>query len=154
MDMVVGDESSHNVSMRRIGIDSYDKLIELWCKSKLPYRPEGRDSREEIRKQIEDDHCNIIGAFDGEKMIGSIIVSWNGRKGWINRLSVVPEYRRMGIARRLVEFGEEWLRGKGAMIICCQIEDWNRGSIAFFKKVGYKLHEDIYYLSKRDNERV
>jgi GNAT superfamily N-acetyltransferase len=37
------------------------------------------------------------------RIVGSVIGGWDGWRGNIYRLAVVPEYRRLGIARRLVK---------------------------------------------------
>jgi hypothetical protein len=42
----------------------------------------------------------------------------------------------------------------GIEIIACFVEDWNMGSMEFFKKTDYIKHEDIYYFSKRKNKSV
>jgi GNAT superfamily N-acetyltransferase len=36
-------------------------------------------------------------------------------RGWVNSVFVVRPYRRRGIARRLMEAGIEWLRGRGCI---------------------------------------
>ena len=87
-------------------------------------------------------------------MIGMIIGTDDGRKGWINRLAVEPEYQREGVANELITAVESALRKRGRKIICALVEDWNQGSLAFFKNAGYIKHDDIFYLSKREDEHV
>jgi ribosomal protein S18 acetylase RimI-like enzyme len=95
-----------------------------------------------------------LGAFEGKEMIGMIIGTDDGRKGWINRLAVDPKYRRKGVAMELVRILEGALKKRGRKIICTLIEDWNETSLALFEKVGYIKHEDIFYLSKREGEEI
>jgi len=52
------------------------------------------------------------------KYIGSALITHDGRKGWINRVVVLPEHRNKGIARKLVEAGEIWLKTTGDRNIC------------------------------------
>jgi len=48
------------------------------------------------------------------KVVGSIMVGYDGHRGWINYLAVDPGLRRQGIGRRLMEHAEEILRKAGA----------------------------------------
>ena len=128
----------------------YDMLISIWEKSGLPYKPEGRDSREKIEAEVKLD-CNsfMFAEYDG-KYIGAILVTHDGRKGWINRVAVLPEFRKHGIAGKLVEAGESWLRNRGIGIFACLIEDYNRSSLEAFKRLGYNPFEGVHYLTKRE----
>ncbi len=127
----------------------YKILTNIWEKAGLPYKDKGRDSRERIEKEIKLD-CNqfLFAVHDGE-YIGAILVTHDGRKGWINRVAVLPEYRHHGIARKLVEAGENWLDGQGIGIYACMIEDYNNDSFEAFKKMGYIPFEGMRYLTKR-----
>ena len=127
----------------------YDALIDIWEKAELPYKPKGRDSRQSIEKEIVNGHCKFLFALDHDKYIGSALITHDGRKGWINRVGVLPEYRKQGIARKLVEAGEQWLNEQGIGIFACQIEGYNDDSFEAFQKMGYIPFEGIRYLTKR-----
>jgi GNAT superfamily N-acetyltransferase len=127
----------------------YKKLTGLWEMSGLPYKPKGRDSKESIEKEVLLD-CNLyLFALSDEKVVGSILVTHDGRKGWINRVAVLPEHRKRGIARELVKAGEEWLDSKGIYIYACLIEGYNKDSLEAFKKMNYLPFDGIHYLTKR-----
>ncbi len=83
-------------------------------------------------------------------MVGVVFGTHDGRKGWINRLAVLPPYRKCGIGKRLVEEVEDRLREIGIRIFACLVEDWNEVSIKFFHRLGYDSHKDINYLTRRD----
>lgn len=139
------------VEIKNVSLSDYDELLQLWKEAGLPYKPRGRDARDAIKKQLETFPDLFIGAFDDGRLIASVIGSDDGRKGWINRLAVHPEYRGKGIAHTLLNEIEKRLRKRGRKIICVLVEDWNEKSITFFIKSGYVLHKDIFYLSKRKN---
>ncbi len=141
-------------STRRLSREDIDDICLLFRDAELDHRPEGRDSPDELARQMEDDHIVFIGGFDGSNMVAMVLASWEGRKGWINRLAVHPDCRRQGLGVRMIALAEGALKAMGARIICCLIEDLNEPSLALFQKEGYKLSRDIYYLSKREDERV
>jgi ribosomal protein S18 acetylase RimI-like enzyme len=136
-------------------LKDYDAIINLWKAAGLPFKPRGRDSKEAIARQMQENPDFFLGVFDeNEQLIGVAILSCDGRKGWINRLAVHPKYQRRGIAKRLITEGEKTLRKRGVQIFCALIEDYNEISKSLFRKCGYVEHKDIIYFSKRDNEEV
>jgi ribosomal protein S18 acetylase RimI-like enzyme len=138
------------IEIRLLSPDYYDHLVSLWEKAGLSYRPKGRDSREEIARQMEEDPDFFLGAFVDGEMVGCIIATFDGRKGWINRLAVLPEHRRQGIAQMLITGAEDALRKRGAEVIGILIYDDNVPSLNLFQRMGYLIGEDLVYLSKRD----
>ncbi|MDP2806709.1 MAG: GNAT family N-acetyltransferase, partial [bacterium] len=82
------------------------------------------------------------------------IASHDGRKGWLNRIAVDPDYRRQGLAKKLTLAGERALRKHGIKIFALLIHSYNSSSLQLAKKMGYKVHNDILYLTKRDGEHI
>jgi ribosomal protein S18 acetylase RimI-like enzyme len=138
------------IEIRLLSPDYYDHLISLWEKAGLSYRPKGRDSREEISRQMKENPDFFLGAFLEGELVGCIIATFDGRKGWINRLTVLPEHRRQGIAQVLITGAEDALRKRGAEVIGILIYEDNVPSLNLFQRMGYLIGEDLVYLSKRD----
>ncbi len=142
------------MEIKTLGIEDYDDMIEIWKDSGLSYRPEGRDAREEIDRQMHEFGDLFLGAFKDGKLVGVIVGTDDGRKGWINRLAVVPGHQREGIAIDLIRAIESALKRRNRRIISALIELPNDPSISLFKKAGYEVWEGMAYLSKRDDPRV
>lgn len=132
----------------------YDALIELWEDAGLPYKPEGRDRRNDIKSQLNQPNTLYLVAVVGNRIVGSILGTHDSRKGWINRLAVSPSHRRKGIAAKLVREVEDRFSELGIDIMACMVEDWNTVSLQVFEKLGYRQHPDIVYFSKRKNPEV
>lgn len=143
-----------NVEIRAFRPDDYDAVLDLWKVCGLPCKPNGRDSREKILKEITRETATFLVAISGEKLIGTVLATHDGRKGWINRLAVAPEFRRRQLAQRLLGEAEKALYDRGLEIIACLIEEDNQGSMSFFQKAGYDKHTDIIYFSKRRHADV
>ncbi len=149
---MAGDDRAGGISVRRFRIEDYDRVMELWAAGDLPLKPQGRDSREGIARQIGLPNVRFLVATAGEeggRVIGTVLATHDGRKGWINRLAVDAALRRAGIGARLVRAAEEWLGSVGMDILACLIEDGNAVSMAVFEKLGYKRHPEIIYFAKR-----
>jgi ribosomal protein S18 acetylase RimI-like enzyme len=142
------------MQIRSLAIDDYEVIVSLWSRADLPFKPEGRDSRESIAQQMMANPDFILGAFEDGRLVGAVLLSSDMRKGWINRLAVDPDYRHRGLAKTLIEESERILRNHGLKIFCSLIEGPNEASRALFKKCGYIEHTDITYFSKRDSEAV
>lgn len=146
--------NEENVEIRKFRADDYDAVMALWKASGLPYKPHGRDSREKILKEITQGIATFLVAVKGNTVIGTVLATHDGRKGWLNRLALKAELRGQGIAQRLLEEAEKALYDRGIEIFTCLIEDYNQASMKFFQKAGYIKHTDIIYFSKRRHPNV
>jgi ribosomal protein S18 acetylase RimI-like enzyme len=141
-------------TIREMTIDDYDAVVALWEAAKLPYRSKGRDQREKIAREIKGPSSTFLVAEVEGEIVGAVLGTHDGRKGWINRLVVAPKHQRKGIGRALVSEVETRLDAIGIEIVACQVEDWNNGSMTFFERIGYHYHTDIHYFSKRKHPDV
>jgi ribosomal protein S18 acetylase RimI-like enzyme len=141
-----------DISLRPMLESELDKLPVLWTEAGLPYRPQGRDSMPNLKAQLMAAPDLFIGAFSEDRLLGAVIASDDGRKGWINRLAVHPSARNAGIGKGLVRACEDALRRRGRELFAVLIERDNEESMEFFEKTGYKFEEDILYYTKRERE--
>lgn len=139
---------SQDILIRQFKPEEYDKVISLWNSANLPVRPKGRDKRENINKQISNGTSIILVAELNKKMVGAVLGTHDGRKGWINRLVVDTEFRRKNIATELVSEVEKWFKESGIEVFSCVIEGDNTVSVQLFNKLGYS-EWDVRYFSKR-----
>jgi ribosomal protein S18 acetylase RimI-like enzyme len=130
--------------------------MELWTAGGLPLKPRGRDSRESIARQLARPNVRFLVAEEGEggRVVGTVLATHDGRKGWINRVAVDTSLRRRGLGARLVRAAEEWLTSEGMDILACLIEEDNVVSMRVFAALGYKKHPEIIYFAKRKNPGV
>ncbi len=135
--------------IRDLTADDYDGLIAVWNAAGLPHRPGGRDRRDRVAREMADSRTAFLAAMEGEAIVGVVVATHDGRKGWINRLAVVPSARRRGVAGALVAAAEERLTAQGIRILACLIETENDASLELFSRLGYLRADDIAYLAKR-----
>jgi len=140
--------------IREFSIEDYDSLITLWNDAQLTFKLKGRDKRDKIEYELKQGGDIFLVAEINGKLVGSVFGTHDGRKVWINRLAVSPEFQRQNIAKKLIAEVEERFFEIGIDIVACLIEDWNTKSLQVFEKLGYKNHSDIVYFSKRKNSNV
>jgi len=140
--------------VRILNTSEIDLLIDLWNKSSLPIKPQGRDTKKNIKYQMQIENNRFFVADYQHQIIGAVIASHNGRKGWINRLAILPEFRSRGIATSLIKRSEEFFVTHNIKIFACLIEDWNDESMTFFHKNDFTSHKDIIYFTKKVDPEV
>ena len=138
--------------IRPLDISDYGNIVRLWQICGLPYKPSGRDSYKAMKKEFRRDETCFFGLFDDDKLIGTVIGSSDGRKGWINRLVIDPDYRGKKLAHRLIKECEDHFYNLDISVIACLIEDINTPSLSTFKNAGYIISGDILYCSKRSSQ--
>jgi len=98
----------------------YKTLVSLWEASLLPYKPMGRDDETKIEAEMLRGSGIFLFAKYNQTFIGTVLATHDGRKGWINRVAVLPSFRKQGVARKLVQAAEKWLEEQGIEIFACQ----------------------------------
>lgn len=142
------------MTIRKLKKKDYPKMVQIWKSAGLPFKPKGRESRESIYKQIDANPDFFLGAEEDGELVGIIIASSEGRKGWLNRIAVIPEKRGKGIAKTLTTEAEKVLKKRGIKIIGLLIHKNNKSSINLAKTMGYIASPDILYLTKRESDEV
>jgi len=113
-----------------------NEVVDLWKKCNLVV-PQN-DPVEDIQKKIEfQPELFFVALLDG-KVIGSIMVGYEGHRGWISYLAVTPEYQRRGYGRQLVQKGIDELRKMGCLKVNLQVRNTNTAVINFYRHLGFK----------------
>lgn len=91
-------------------------------------------------KAVVEDH--LVGFIAGE------VKPWEG-SGWITTIGVLPEYRRLGIARWLIVDCEQKM-GQPSVKLCVRCS--NLAAISLYENLGYRRFEiwPAYYNNNED----
>lgn len=86
-------------------------------------------------------------ARDGQTLIGTSLCGHDGRRGYLNHVTVAPEYRGRGIGRTLVEHCLEAL--KAASIGRCHLLVFkdNREGQRFWEHIGWQDRSALQLMS-------
>ncbi len=79
----------------------------------------------------------LIVATDGNRIIGTAMAGYDGHRGWLYKVAVVPQYRRRGIATSLVDHTVRALRVAGCMKVNLQIRSNNAEVQCFYESLGF-----------------
>lgn len=136
------------IRIRRLRPSDFDAMIALFEVSGLQPRTKGRDSRTAIRRQLAAKGNRYFGAFDEDRLVGTLLGTQDTRKVWINRLAVDPEYRRRRVAKRLIRACERAFRAEGLEMFAALIEPENETSKKVFRSAGYEIVPILYARKK------
>jgi len=114
-------------------------VLRLWLEAEA--EPSATDTPEELARLVRDHGDLFLVAEDAGRLVGTLIAGWDGWRGNMYRLAVLPAYRRQGVATALVGEAERRLRALGARRITALVigdHDWATG---FWRAAGYEVDE-------------
>jgi len=121
-------------------------VIALWdrCNLIVPANDPRQDIR--LKLQVQPDLL-LVGALAGA-VVATVMVGYDGHRGWINYLAVAPEVQRCGLGRRMMQDAEALLRQRGCPKVNLQVRGSNAGVVDFYRRLGFAV-EDRISLGKR-----
>jgi len=131
---------SSDTRVRPARADELAAVLRLWQESGVT-PPSVTDSIEGLTRLMSEPGGILFVAIIDALIVGSVIGGWDGWRGNIYRLAVKPEYRRKGIARRLVAEISRALFAKGAERLSALVEHEHRWAINFWESLrdlGYE----------------
>ena len=142
------------ITIRKANQEDIDTIIRIWQNAELTHKPNGRDTKENLHSHLQLPQIRLFVASLKNEDVGTIMVTHDGRKGWLNRLAVLKNYRNKGIAQKLIAHSEKWLACNEIEIYATLIDDPNDPSMNLFMKAGYTKHNDIVYFTKKKHPEV
>jgi len=82
-------------------------------------------------------------AIAGEKVVGGVMAGYDGHRGWLYAVCVLPEWRGQGLGSALVRHAEKALAALGCMKINLQLADGNDAVAAFYETLGYAVEKRV-----------
>jgi ribosomal protein S18 acetylase RimI-like enzyme len=79
----------------------------------------------------------LLCAVRGSELLGTLMVGYDGHRGWLYRAAVAPHARRQGVGRALVQSAEALLGSLGCAKINLQLHVHNAEGVRFWEALGY-----------------
>nr|WP_240950316.1 GNAT family acetyltransferase [Novosphingobium sp. ERN07] len=106
------------------------------------------DPRADFDVALKNPTSAILLATDGDQLNGSVMVGFDGHRGWVYYLATAPERQGQGIGRLLMQAAEDWLKALGSPKIQLMIRGDNHAARGFYDAIGYEL-QDVVTIGKR-----
>ena len=135
------------MEIRAFATSDTDAVVQLWKDCGLT-RPWNDPHQDIARKRSVSPELFWVGNDEGEAIIATIMVGYDGHRGWINYLAVHPAHQRQGHARQLMLRAEQALTALGCPKLNLQVRAGNEAVIAFYESLGY-ANDHTVSLGKR-----
>ena len=126
----------------------YRQVYDLWSSIEKGVHIGRSDTLEEIKKKIARDPDLFLVAEQENRIIGSVIGGYDGRRGLIYHLAVDAHFRDQGICSRLMDEVENRLRVKGCLKSYLLVTDDNLDVKNYYQKRGWYHMDSIHVLGK------
>ncbi len=83
----------------------------------------------------------VLGGFDGDELVATVMVGDDGHRGWVYYLAVEPLRQRRGLGLRMMRRAEQWLRDRGTVKVNLMVRHSNTAALGFYDQLGYKDDE-------------
>ena len=123
------------VSIHPALAEDRDAIIALWQAAGLtrPWNDPGTD----FDLALSNATSTILIARDGIGLVGSVMVGFDGHRGWVYYLATDPDRLKRGIGRALMTSAESWLRQFGCPRIRLMVRNDNLVAKGFYEAIGY-----------------
>ena len=118
------------------------ELVALWHLGGLTRA--WNDPDRDIDRKVAQDPGHLLVLEVDDRLVGSVMVGYEGHRGWINYLVVHPDHRGRGLGRALVHEAERRLGALGCPKVNLQVRSSNRA--------GHRLLSTDRLLGRRRGE--
>ena len=121
--------------------DDAASLLALWRKAEATVGI--TDTLEDVQRVIGHSAAIVLVAEQHGHIVGSVIGTFDGWRGNIYRLAVDRDYRRQGLARKLVDEVDKRLESMGAKRITALVEKDHPWAVGFWNSQGYQYDQSM-----------
>ena len=127
------------------------RVTALWQAAGLT-RP-WNDPAADFRMALANATSTVLLARDGDALVanmivGSVMVGFDGHRGWVYYLATDPARRGRGIGQALMAAAEAWLVARGCPKIQLMVRGDNLDAKGFYAAIGYEV-QDVVTIGKR-----
>nr|WP_253190616.1 GNAT family acetyltransferase [Sphingomonas sp. LM7] len=92
---------------------------------------------------LDSESSAVLVAQGSDGIGGSIMVGFDGHRGWVYYLAVAPDRRGEGLGRALMAAAEDWLRARGAPKIQLMVREDNHAALGFYRALGLERQKVV-----------
>lgn len=133
--------SSENIHIRTALLKDADAIIHVWQETGLTrlWNPPYQDIEHCLKNQT----STLFIAETDNQIIGTAMVGYDGHRGWLYYLAVLPEFQKQGIAKILYRHVEAWLKERDAPKLQILIRSENKAVMQFYKSLGFTESQSV-----------
>jgi ribosomal protein S18 acetylase RimI-like enzyme len=121
--------------LRAFTMRDYEQVIALWLKTGISVG--SIDSREGILQTIQYNPDLFLVADNGQRVVGTVIGTYDGRCGWAHHVDVDPQWQGAGVGAALMCELENRLRACGCATLNLTVTRTNAQVQGFYERLGF-----------------
>ena len=131
------------INYRLFTKEDREAVIDLWrrCELIVPWN----DPKKDILRKLSVNDDLFILAEEKERIIVSSMGGYDGHRGYIYYLAVLPEFQEKGVGSNILKIIEKKLLNIGCPKINLFVRNTNLSVKAFYKKNMYKVQKSQIY---------
>ena len=129
------------MNLRKFRQVDQDGLISLWSKV-FPDDPPHNAPEIMIEAKLAIDDLIFVAEEEGH-IIGACMAGYDGHRGWLYAVAVLPEHRRKRVGEKLVKQALATLAELGCIKINLQIRATNTEVAKFYQSLGFITEERL-----------
>ena len=108
-----------------------------------------------LRGEFMNEYSYLIGYYQDDKLVGYTCVRAMYEEAQVCNVAVLPEYRRQGIAKQLIEEMLRLSTEKGCQVCELEVNTENTPAVELYKKCGFEVAgiRKNFYRRSRYNSR-
>jgi len=122
--------------IRPCRIEECEAVLQVWRRAGSV--PTVTDDVVSVRRLVAEGPGTLLVAERDGAIAGTIVAGWDGWRGAIYRVAVVPEQQRGGLGGALVEAALDWLRERGARRCTAVVHTDELHAMAFWRAMKAK----------------
>ncbi len=132
--------------IRPFQTEDEDALVALWkmCELTVPWNNPHKDIARKLQVQPE---LFLVGILDSS-LIATVMGGYEGHRGWINYLAVLPDFLGRGYGEQIMNSVESELLKISCPKINLQIRTGNDKIASFYQKLGF-TNDHVVSMGKR-----
>ena len=135
--------SSASLAIAEITDNDIADVVALWqaCGLTRPWN----DPAADIALARREPNSTILIGRDGDAIVATVMVGYDGHRGWVYYVATDPDRRAKGYGRAIMNAAEDWLRAAGIPKLQLMVRRENSGVAAFYQSIGYEEAQTIVF---------
>ena len=125
-----------DLTIRPIENGDVTEVVGLWHDAGVS-RPRSDPKKDIAFARASPHGAVLVGGVEG-RVASTIMGGEDGHRGWVYYVATLPELQRRGLARRMMDAAETWLKARGIWKLPLLIRDDNAAAQGFYERLGYR----------------
>ena len=133
------------MQIKEANLDNIEEIINIWeeCNLTRPWN----NPNDDIKNAILNSTSTILLLCNENRIIGTVLVGFDGHRGWVYYLAVAKEFQKMGFGKTLVFEAEKWLKANNVPKMNLMIRTANIKVKEFYESMKY-IQSDVITMEK------